>query len=37
MILSDFLFRQNHDDSDPHETIPISFNLQNVLILGTTT
>ena len=29
MILSDFLSR--HDDSDPHEIIPISFNMQNVL------
>ena len=29
MILSDFLSRQ--DDSNPHEIIPISFNMQNVL------
>ena len=29
MILSDFLSRQRHDD--PHEIIPISFNMQNVL------
>ena len=27
MILSDFLSRQNVDDSNPHEIIPISFNL----------
>ena len=25
MILSDFLSRQKHDDSDPHKIIPISF------------
>ena len=31
MILSDFLSRQKHDDSNPHEIIPISFNMQNVL------
>ena len=31
MILSDFLFRQNVDDSNPHEIIPISFNLRTVL------
>ena len=31
MILSDFLSRQKHDDSNPHEFIPISFNMQNVL------
>ena len=31
MILSDFLSRQKHDDSDPHEIIPLSFNMQNVL------
>ena len=32
MILSDFLSRQQHDDSNPHEIIPISFNMQNVLL-----
>ena len=31
MILSDFLSRQKHDDSNPHEIIPITFNMQNVL------
>ena len=31
MILSDFLSRQNVDDSNPHEIIPISFNLRAVL------
>ena len=31
MILSDFLSRQNIDDSNPHEIIPISFNLRTVL------
>ena len=31
MILSDFLFRQMHDTSDPHEIIPISFNMHKVL------
>ena len=31
MILSDFLSRQKHDDSNPHEIIPISFNMQHVL------
>ena len=31
MIFSDFLSRQKHDDSNPHEIIPISFNMQNVL------
>ena len=31
MILSDFLSRQEHDDSNPHEIIPISFNLQGIL------
>ena len=31
MILSDFLSRQKHDGSNPHEIIPISFNMQNVL------
>ena len=31
MILSDFLCRQKHNNSDPHEIIPISFNMLNVL------
>ena len=31
MILSDFLLRQNVDDSNLHEIIPISFNLRAVL------
>ena len=31
MILSDFLSRQRHDDSNPHEIIPISFNIHNIL------
>ena len=31
MILSDLLSRQKHDDSNPHEIIPILFNMQNVL------
>ena len=31
MILSDFLSRQNVGDSNPHEIIPISFNLRTVL------
>ena len=31
MILSDFLFRQKHDDSNQHEIIPFPFNMQNVL------
>ena len=31
MILSDFLSRQNVDDSNPPEIIPISFNLKTVL------
>ena len=31
MILSDFLSRQNHNDSNPHEIIPISFNMHNLL------
>ena len=29
MILSDFLSRQKQDDSNPHEIIPILFNIQN--------
>ena len=31
MIFSDLLSRQQHDDSNPHEIIPISFNMQNML------
>ena len=31
MILSDFLSRQTHGDSNPHEIIPISFNMCNAL------
>ena len=27
MILSNFLSRQMHNDSNPHEIIPISFNM----------
>ena len=27
MILSDFLSRQKNNDSNPHEIIPISFNM----------
>ena len=31
MILSDFLSRQKHDDSNPHEIILISINMHNIL------
>ena len=31
MILSDSLSRQKHDKGDPHEVVPISFNMQEVL------
>ena len=31
MILNDFLSRQKHDNSNPHDIIPILFNMQNVL------
>ena len=31
MLLSDFLSRQNNDNSNPHEIIPISFNMHKVL------
>ena len=31
MILNNFLSRQKHDDSNPHEIIPISFTMQNLL------
>ena len=30
-ILSDFLLRQTHDDSNSHDIIPISFNMHNML------
>ena len=31
MILSGFLSRWKHDDSNPPEILPISFNMQNIL------
>ena len=31
MILSDFLSRQKHYGSNPHDIIPISFNMHNIL------
>ena len=31
MVLSDFLLRQKHDNSNPHEIIPISFNTYKIL------
>ena len=31
MVLSDFLSRQHGDDSNPHEIIPISFNMGKLL------
>ena len=31
MVLSDFLSRQLGDDSDPHEIIPISLNIKEIL------
>ena len=31
MVMSNFLSRQTHDKSNPHEIIPISFNMHNVL------
>ena len=31
MILSDFLSRQKYDNNNPHEIIPISVNMQNIL------
>ena len=31
MVLSDFLSRQSNDNSNPHEIIPISFNMHKVL------
>ena len=32
MILSDFSTRQKHDETYPHEIIPISFNMQEILL-----
>ena len=31
MVLSDFLSRQSNNASNPHEIIPISFNMYQVL------
>ena len=31
MVLSNFLSRLTHDNSDPHDIILISFNMQNTL------
>ena len=31
MSLSYFLSQQQHDDSNPHKMIPISFNMHNLL------
>ena len=31
MILSDFLSRQKRDDNNPHEILPISFSMRNIL------
>ena len=31
MALSDLLSSQKNDDGNPHETIPILFNMQNIL------
>ena len=31
MVISDFLSRQNNNDSNPHEIIHISFNMYQVL------
>ena len=31
MIFNDFLSRQKQDNSDPHDIIPVSFNMHNVL------
>ena len=31
MILSDFLLQQKNDDSNPNETIPISFDMYQIL------
>ena len=34
MICNDFLSRQKQDNSNPHEIIPILFNMQNILSLN---
>ena len=31
MLLRDFLSRQKHNDSNPHEIISISVNMHNIL------
>ena len=31
MVFSDFLSRKTHDTNNPHEIIPISFNMYNAL------
>ena len=31
MILNDFLSRQKHDSSNPHDIIPVSFSMHNIL------
>ena len=31
MILSDFLSRQMHDNSNPHDIIPIAINMHSLL------
>ena len=31
MVLSDFLSRQSNDNSNPHEIMPISFNMHKLL------
>ena len=31
MVFSDFLSRQNHSGGTPHEILPISFNMYQVL------
>ena len=31
MVLSNFLSRQTHDESNPHDIITISFNMHNTL------
>ena len=31
MVLSDFLSRQNNDNSNPHEIIPVSFKMYKIL------
>ena len=37
VILSNFLSRQTHDDSNLHDTIPISFNMHKKKIFNTDT